>query len=69
MKCATKDRVEVKEEMKQRPLEVCELLCDPLFNVKFELLLAWLHSSLMLRLRFVNVNSYNAAFRSMRDNG
>ena len=105
--CVTKDRVEVKEEMKQRPLEVrmenleekgeigskyqveeviaktlkrtyvevCkdaqvwELLCNPLFNIKFELLLAWLHMSLTLRLRFVNVNSYNAAFRSKHDYG
>ena len=64
--------VEVKQEMGvevSKDAQVWELLCDPLFNIKFELLLAWLHMSLTLRLRFVNVNSYNAAFRSKRDYG
>ena len=78
-KCVAKDRVELKEmnmEVKQevdvevsKDAQVWELLCDPLFNIKFELLLAWLHMSLTLRLRFVNVNSYNAAFRSKHDYG
>jgi len=60
-KCVAKDRVELKEmnmEVKQevdvevsKDAQVWELLCEPLFNVKFELLLAWLH----MRLRFVNI--------------
>ena len=77
--CSFKDKVEkcgfndkVKQEMNvevKQDAQVWELLCEPLFNAKFELLLAWLRMSLTLRLRFVNVNSYNAAFRSMRDYG
>jgi len=54
--CVTKVRVEVKKEMDvevKQDAQVWELLCDPLFNAKFELLLAWLH--VILRSRFVNV--------------
>ena len=50
--------VEVKQEMGvevSKDAQVWELLCDPLFNIKFELLLAWLHMSLTLMLRFVNI--------------
>ena len=56
-----KDRVEVKEmnvEVKQemdvevsKDAQVWELLCEHLFNVRFEVLLAWLH----MRLRFVKI--------------
>ena len=47
--------VEVKQEMDvevSKDAQVWELLCEHLFNVRFEVLLAWLH----MRLRFVKIS-------------
>ena len=84
-KCVTKDRMEVRHRAQEVRAEnlvqkgearfgdpkVRALVCNIFLNLEFELLLAWMMVMLhkIPRLRFVNVNSYNAAFRSKRDYG
>ena len=76
-KCVTKDRMEVKYRPQEKgearfgDPKVRALVCNIFLNLECELLLAWMMVMLhkIPRLRFVNVNSYNAAFRSMLDYG